>query len=454
MVLGWLAVAVPACTGSDDAGGGGDGEADASTPPGADAGPGGAPDAGGVATGLCTAETVHPGATVIFHDADGQPLAAVQTGDDGVATFDRCVDGGMVTLVLPANEVVPTRKLVTVQGVYIGDVVRFVQGLPEEPTAGALTLTVQHAFDDVTSGATQYVGTLGDCTEQPQALQGSSGGTLQAASLTACLGEDPTTLVAVSIARDAMGQPVGFARSSTTDLSTPSLATGGDWVAWGGLTKVPVINVPAGATSGFRTVIPYIDGVGYGLQYGSAPVGGGELSLAYWPAEIVDEHRIALSYVFAAEETSSLALMRTATPPAELDAGEILLARPTSIVADVSDPARPRIQWQGGDDRTDFTRGELGFTDAAGTGVWIIVHPGNPRELRVPVLDAPNAAVGPGEGAQIGTRQLWLVDREATFEDHLAEGVSVNGANETFHVVDVREVAGKTLRFAGYEIDE
>jgi hypothetical protein len=387
---------------------------------------------------------------VVFHDADGLPLGVAETNDGGVASFAGCVDGGMVTLVRPSSEVDATRRFFTVQGVNVGDLVRFKsnQGLAMAVTP--MSLTIQNNLDDVTQGATGYVGTLGACTSPAQALQGSSGGTLQANNLVDCLGDDPTTLVALSIARDADSQPVGFARSSTTDLISPSIAAGGQWVAWSGPTQVMVSNVPAGATGGFRTVIPKIDGVSYGLTYGSAPLTDGALALSYWPPTIVDEHRISLGYSFSADLTSSGAYMRTATPPAAIDASQMLLARPRTIVNSGADPTRPLISWQDGDDRADFTRVELGFTDAAGPAFWVLVTPGNPHTLQVPMLDATHADLGPSAGSQTAVKQFLLIDRETTYATHLAEGVLALSNDETSDLLGVREVAGTTLRYAGY----
>lgn len=443
-ILGWLALGLPACGG----GGGGD---DVGPDAGIDAGTDAPTDTGPEVGGPCTVEFPVEGVKVVFHDAAGLPLGVSETDAAGRASFAACVDGGMVTLVRPASEVDALRRLFTVQGVGGGDLVRFTTGA-EPPTAGdALTVTVQNGADEVSSGAVEYVGTLGNCTNPAQVLQASTGGTLDTDDVTGCLGDDPTTLVALSIARDAGDRPVGFARSSTTDLTTPSVATGGAWMAWSGPTQVMVTNVPAGATSGFRTLIPKIDGVSYGLSFGSAPLGAGTLALDYWPTQIVDEHRITFGYVFGAEETSSAALMRTATPPAVVDLSQLLLARPTTIITDVAAPTRPRITWQGGDSRADYTRADLSFSDNAGPGSWIVVAPGDPGELQVPVLDQAHAGLGPSAGSQTALRQLLLIDRETTYAAHLEEGLSTLTAAENF--LGVREVGGTTLRYAGY-VDE
>jgi hypothetical protein len=440
-LLGILALSLPACGGTT-------GDVDTGEDPGPDAGT--PTDTEDSDVGACSAEYPTAGMKVVFHDADGQPLGVAETDDAGVATFASCEKGGMVTLVRPSSEVDATRRLFTVQGVNPGDVVRFTKEQNVAMAVTPMSLTIQNNLDDVTQGATSYVGTLGACTSPVQALDGSSGGTLLANSLASCLGDDPTTLVALSIARDANSQPVGFARSSTTDLISPSIAAGGQWVAWSGPTQVMISNIPAGATTGFRTVIPKIDGVNYGLTYGSAPLTDGPLALQYWPTTIVDEHRIALSYSFSADETSSGALMRTTTPPAAIDASQMLLARPRTIVSSVVDPTRPLITWQDGDDRADFTRVELGFTDDAGPAAWVLVTAGNPRTLQVPVLDASHAGLGPSADSQTAVRQFLLIDRETTYAAHLAEGVKALSDDETADFLGVREVAGTTLRYAGY----
>ena len=440
-----LRLGLPACGGDDGSSPAPDAEVGSDA--GTDADPGDARDPGG----LCAVDYPVEGVKVIFHDAAGAPLGVDETDAMGRASFDACVDGGMVTLVRPASEVDPTRRLFTVQGVAVGSLVRFTQG-PTEPSGGdALSVTIQNGTDEVTQGAVEYVGTLGNCTSPVQALAGATGGTVQTADVASCLGADPTTLVALTIARDANDRPVGFARSSTTDLTTPSVATGGTWVAWSGATQVNLSNVPAGATGGFRTLIPKIDGVNYGLSFGSAPLGAGALALDYWPAQIVDEHRISISYVFGSEETASAAFLRTATPPSAIDLSQLLLARPTSIITDVVTPSRPLVTWQGGDDRADYTRADLAFTDDAGPGSWLVVAPGNPRELRVPVLDAAHTALGPSASSQTTLRQLLLIDRETTYAAHLDEGLSVLSSDQNFF--DVREAANTTLRYAGYTAD-
>lgn len=76
------------------------------------------------------------------------------------------------------------------------------------------------------------------------------------------------------------------------------------------------------------------------------------------------------------------------------------------------------------------------------------IAPGDPGEPEVPVLDAAHAALGPSPGSQTALQQLLLLDRETTFAAHLAEGLSTLTAEEDF--LTVAEVAGTTLRYAGY----
>ncbi len=441
-LVGILALSLPACGGTT-------GDVDTGEDPGPDAG---APtDTDNSDVGPCSAEYPTAGMKVVFHDAEGQPLGVAETDDTGVATFASCVKGGMVTLVRPSSEVDATRRLFTVQGVNPGDAVHFIKEMNVAMAVTPMSLTIQNNLDEVTQGATSYVGTLGPCTSQPQALDGSNGGSLMADSLTGCLGDDPTTLVALSIARDADMKPVGFARSSTTDLVSPSIAAGGQWVAWSGPTQVMLSNVPAGATSSFRTLIPKIDGVKYALSFGSAPLTDGPLELAYWPTTIIDEHRIALSYAFSAEQITSGALMSTTTtPPAAIDVSQMLLARPRQIINSAADPTRPLITWQEGDDRADFTRVELGYKDDAGSAVWVLVAPGNPRTLQVPVLDASHAGLGPAAGSQAAVQRFFLIDRETTYAALLTEGVLALSKDETAEFLGIREVQNTTLRYAGY----
>ena len=98
----------------------------------------------------------------------------------------------------------------------------------------------------------------------------------------------------------------------------------------------------------------------------------------------------------------------------------------------------------------DFTRAELGFTDAAGPGFWVVVTPGNPRTIQVPALDASHAALGPSAGSLAAVRQLLIIDRETTYAAHLTEGVMALSNDETSDLLGVQEVAGTTLRYAGY----
>jgi hypothetical protein len=142
--------------------------------------------------------------------------------------------------------------------------------------------------------------------------------------------------------------------------------------------------------------------------------------------------------------------MRTATPPRRSTSARCCSRAPRQVVNSVADPTRPLITWQEGDDRADFTRVELGFEDDAGPAFWILVAPGNPRTLQVPVLDASHAGLGPSAGSLTAVKQFYLLDRETTYATHLTEGVMALSDDETGELFGVREVAGTTLRYAGY----
>jgi hypothetical protein len=178
-----LALSLPACGGTTE-------DVDTGEDPGPDAGT--PTDTADSDVGACSAEYPVPGMKVVFHDADGQPLGVAETNDAGIASFASCVKGGMVTLVRPSSEVDATRRFFTVQGVNPGDAVRFNQEANVAMAVTPMSLTIQNNLDEVTQGATSYVGTLGACTSQPQALDGSNGGTLMADSLAGCLGDDPS----------------------------------------------------------------------------------------------------------------------------------------------------------------------------------------------------------------------------------------------------------------------
>src|SRR5690606_25884761 len=159
---------------------------------------------------------------VVFHDPSGQPLATAQTDGDGVARHDACVDGGMVTIVNPLFLGGGSfSRIVTVQGVKVGDTVRFdPPAAPAEPV-GPLTIAVANEEDDVSVEPDHYVVNLGDCMGAPAPLDGDTGGQVEIEDLDDCLGHDRSDYAVVSMALSAGDELRGLARIDSSDLIPP-----------------------------------------------------------------------------------------------------------------------------------------------------------------------------------------------------------------------------------------
>lgn len=450
--LAMLGACGAASEGDDDTAGGAD------AAPGPDGGGGGGSDATPTPTsGTC--EVLRTGAPVdvIFHDADGAPLAVVSTDVSGVARYDACVPDGMVTLVNPLflGGGGSSSKLVTVQGVQIGDLVVFDPAPPAAALTGPVTVDFANGDDDASVSPDHYVATLGDCMNTPVAIGSANGGMLSVDDVADCAGDDPTNLAVVSIARSDLDAPRGLARVDVTDLSAPIAAGGGDWVMYGGPTLFGLLNWPAGVTGSFVVMSPLIDNVSYGLDFGGVTPGAETMSRHVWPATIADGHRLAFGVSWA-DSVSSSTRVRSSTPlPLNLDLADLLFARPNSLVLDVASKARPIYRWLDGDDRAVYARIELHWTDADHVGAWIIVAPGNPHSIEAPALPDEYAAARPQETAVITGGRFALADKGIAFSEWLEQGIDTRTAAESLprelsHHVEQADMA---IRYTAYSPD-
>lgn len=406
------------------------------------------------AVGACSVERAGVSTSVVFHDAEGLPLATVETDDDGVARHDACVSGGMVTVVIPllaGGGGGTYSRLMTVQGVQPGDHVLLDPPLLPEPSTAPLTITVENDDDEVTGGADSYVARLGDCGPFEMPLDDENGGELEMEELDrSCLGYDPDDFSVVSVAKDAEGQVHALARVDSSDLEDPVTASGGTWVAHDGTTSVSLSGWPQGPAGAFLVVSPLIDGAFYSRDSHSIDSGEASIEVDYWPASIADEHRLALAVSYGTGITSLLRMRTSEQPPTSIDLSEELFAPPSQLVLQVADKTRPVYMWQGGDDRAVLTRSEITWTAEDHSGVWIVVAPDNPGSTTVPVMPEKLASLGPGPQATIHSGRLLLVDKGIDYSEWLAAGLSSSSSEEDLTPEELTEHEGVTLRHAGY----
>ena len=421
------------------------------------------PDAGGdtdagddeeVTTGRCSVERAGPPAKVVFHDAAGAPLATVTTNDDGVAAYDDCVEGGMVTLVNPTflgGGGGSVTRLFTVQGVGVGDHVLIDPPLEAAPTAGEMSITVQNGDDEASGGADSYQARVGDCMDTYLDLDDQHGGAIEVPDMTArCLGHDPDDFAVVSVALDAGDQPLALARVDSDDLDSPATASGGAWVAYDGPAQLALQNFPEGAGSGFIVVSPLIDDVHYSLDYQAFAPDEEVLEIEVWPDTIADAHRVSISAGFGDAVTSWTVTRDAGAPMTTVDFSTHLFQRPTQLVLDVSDPTRPVRRWNGGDDRAVLARSELAWTDGDDTGTWNLVAPGNAHELAVPLLPDDLGVAGPTATSLSVAGRMILVDKGIDYAEWLSRGLSSAHYGEDLDLQEFQEEAGVTIRSTQY----
>jgi len=333
-----------------------------------------------------------PGVHVVFHDADGEPIATFVTGTDGTATLGEFESGGMVSLMTTSGLSTWVRTIMAVEA---GDDLRITIDGGSAGGAPTPAATPDLVFDSAYGGAAGYAVELGCFTD---IFFGVTGNAIDVppdcvnGSLTydgvALAGDSSLNALAFAVAED-----VAVASSALTfgvwrtDFSTYSLdVTGG---------TTDIIDV-------YGSVLSRDEGGFFGtadlVQASSAT--NGSFSIRMIP-DIGTSTVVGLELTYAVSTSADSVAFYVAgeagsVASGTVDLGAALLPHVTAVSA--TDDPRPVVSWTaaGAGAGADVVQIALRRSDVSGSHEWIVYAPPSPvSSLTLPALPQELASYAP-----------------------------------------------------------